>query len=153
MQTVCRFARGLWLVDTTGTKVSLAIYATIVAIGLFQSGGECHLLVCEAIPYANVWYVWASAWTVYAVLKWARITAALLHSVKGHRRPEPTPRFALALNMLGVVLFWSWTGILLVARWPYWFVAVGDVALACASTWVFARSAIPSDGTRWHDGQ
>lgn len=148
-----RFIRRLWLIDTTGTKVSLALYATIVAIGLFQSGGECHLLVCSAVPYAEVWYMWASAWTTYAVLKWARIATALLHSMKGHRHPEPMPRFAMAINTLGVILFWAWTGILLVARWPYWFVAVGDIALCCAATWVFARSAIPTDGTRWHDGQ
>lgn len=143
----------LWLVDTTSTKVMLAIYATAVSIGLFESRGVCHLLVCEAIPYAEVWYLWACAWGVYAAIKWARTITSLLHAIKGHNPPEASPRFALAINGFGVVLCSSWTGILLVARWPYWFVACADITVALAAAWVFARTAVPVDGTRWHDGQ
>jgi hypothetical protein len=123
--------------DTTGTKVTLMMYAAFQALGFFFNRG-CAFIACEFLRDAMSYYIWGALFGVYAILKCWRI-------FDGRSRPT----LAKVINGSGVFLFGGFAVALLVARWPSWVLAVPNVVLAFAAIWVFARTAInPERGFR-----
>lgn len=121
--------------DTTPTRFYLALAASSWALGLFPG----NTFERPAYIYMTLFGMnersWEVLWTLHAGLMFWRIFSTV-----------PRPRIAFAVNLLGLVLFWTVTIAFFAAR-PYPFPAgiATDLVTALASFWVFVRTGINSE--------
>lgn len=121
----------VWESDTTPTKLSLVIAASITAVGFWQDAGNCTYVACQYLALVLPWWAWAAIWTSYAAVKAWRI-------IDGTSRPN----VALAINILGAFLFGGTAFSVTLARWPFIVLSSFSIAMALAATWVLARTAV-----------
>lgn len=120
----------VWQTDTTPTRFTLALNATILALSMWITV-DCEYVGCVYLAEIAPWKVWSIAWGTYAVLKWWRI-------FDGANRP----RFAIFLNTFGALLYCSSAIALTMARWPFTVLSASSVVLALAACWVLMRTGI-----------
>ena len=123
--------------DVTPMKFGLMLFAIMQGIG-FATMPPCNLLVCRFLEEALPYHAWAALFLTYGTLK-------LWRTFDGKSRPF----IAKIINGYGGFLFGGLALAVLVARWPYWGLAVPYFMFAIAAVWVFARTAIyPGRGFR-----
>lgn len=117
--------------DTTPTRFTLALAATLLAVSSWSADDDCTYIGCVYLAQIAPWQVWTIGWSIYAVLKWWRL-------FDGTSRP----RIALFVNTLGSFMFVAAAIALTLARWPFVLLSSASIALACASLWVLMRTGI-----------
>jgi hypothetical protein len=119
--------------DTTPTKFTLATFALLQGLA-FPFNTSCPYTACRFLEDAMPYEFWSALFLSYAALKAWRI-------FDGRSRPM----IARVINGYGAALFGAFASALLVARWPFWILAVPYFVFAAAAVWVFARTAINAD--------
>jgi hypothetical protein len=119
--------------DTTATKFTLMSFAFLQGAA-FPFNASCPYIACRFLEDVMPYEVWTALFLSYAALKAWRI-------FDGRSRPM----IARVINGYGAAMFGAFASALLVARWPFWILAVPYFVFAFAAIWVFARTAINVD--------
>lgn len=121
--------------DTTPTRFMLALAATFWAILLYLPGETFGRPVYRYMALVASEETWASFWALHAIGMWWRIFSAV-----------DRPRLALAIHMLGAMLFTAAAVSIYLSRlYPIPAGIAPDVVLALAAGWVLVRTQVHSE--------
>lgn len=135
LRFLCRVWSLIAYSDTTPTRFMLAIAATCWSVLLAWPGNTFERPVYFWMSQIGPEWSWALFWAIHAAGMWWRTFAT-----------TPRPRFALAINSLGVLLFTgAAVSIFLTLTYPLPAAIAADVVFAMASFWVLVRTHVNSE--------